>query len=184
MDSYQLNKIAGAVLGTLFVILSLSFLSDAIFTSHAPETAGFAIEVEGDDGGHGEKKEAKGPTIEPIAAMLASVDVAAGQKVAKKCAACHTFDKGGKKKVGPNLYNIVGKDIASTDGFSYSSSMKEFGDGKKWTYAELNHFLYKPKAYIKGTAMGFAGMKKTPARAALIGFLRSLADTPAALPAE
>lgn len=184
MDSYQLNKIAGALLGTLFVILSLSFLSDAIFTSHAPETAGFAIEVEGDDDGHVKKAEKTGPTIEPIAAMLASADVAAGQKVAKKCAACHTFDKGGKKKVGPNLYEIVTRAVGSTDGFSYSSAMKEYSDGKSWTYAELNKFLYKPKAYIKGTSMGFAGLKKVADRANLIGFLRSLAETPAVLPSE
>jgi len=184
MESYQLNKIAGAVLGTLFVLLSLSFISDAIFTSHAPEKPGFAIEVEGGGDDHGEKKAEAGPTIEPIAGLLASVDTAAGQKVAKKCAACHTFDKGGKKKVGPNLYGIVTRAVGAADGFSYSSAMKEYAEGKTWTYADLNNFLYKPKAYIKGTSMGFAGLKKTADRANLIGFLRSLADTPAALPSE
>ena len=184
MDSYQLNKIAGALLGTLFVILGLSFLSDAMFAGHAPEKPGFAIEVEGGDDDHAEKEADAGPTIEPIAGLLASIDVASGQKVAKKCAACHTFDKGGKKKAGPNLYGIVSRAMGSADGFSYSSSMKEYGEGKTWTYAQLNGFLFKPKAFIKGTSMGFAGLKKTADRAALIGFLRSLADTPAALPSE
>jgi len=184
MDSYQFNKIAGAVLGTLFVVLSLSFLSDAIFSSKAPEKPGFEIEVAEKSAGGAKPEASAKPAIEPVTRLLASVDIAAGKKVAKKCIACHTFDKGGKKKVGPNLYNLIDRVIGKSEGFSFSSAMVAYGEGKTWTYAELNGFLFKPKAYIKGTSMGFAGLKKTADRANIVGYLRSLADTPAPLPSE
>jgi len=113
-----------------------------------------------------------------------SADIVAGQKVAKKCLSCHTFEPGGKNKVGPALYDIVNRAMGITDGFSYSSTMKSVSEGKTWDYESLNGFLYKPKAYMKGTAMGFVGVKKTADRANLIAYLRSLADSPAPLPAE
>ena len=184
MDSYQFNKIAGALLGTLFVILGLSFISDAIFSSHAPEKPGYVIEVEGAGEAHAAVSQDSGPTVEPVASLLASVDLATGKKIAKKCAACHTFDSGGAKKVGPNLYGVVNRAIAAGDGFSYSAALKDYAEGKSWSYAELNGFLYKPKEHVKGTSMSFAGLKKTADRAAMIGYLRSLADEPAPLPSE
>ncbi len=183
MDSFELNKIFGAVLAVLFLILGVSFLSEGLFESHKPEKPGFIIEVAEDDGhssGGAEKKKA-GP--EPIAALLADADIEAGKKVAKKCAACHSFDKGGASKVGPNLYEIVNKPIAGVSGFGYSTAMTDYAAGQKWDYDQLNKFLFKPKALIKGTAMGFAGLKKTKDRANIIGYLRSLADSPAELPA-
>ncbi len=183
MDPLLWNKVFAAILGAAFVILGLSFLSDAIFTSHAPEKAGFAIEVEESSSDHA-KVDAKPKGVESVNAMLASADIGAGQKVAKKCAACHTFDKGGKNKVGPALFNIVNRPLASVDGFGYSAALKAYSDGKTWSYDELNTFLFKPKAHIKGTSMGFAGLKKIGDRAAVIAYLRSLADTPAAMPSE
>lgn len=180
MDSYQFNKIAGALLATLFVVLGLTFLSDAIFANREPETPGFAIAVATQKKDTAEAKAP--PIVESVDDLLATVNLDAGLKVAKKCAACHTFDKGGKKKIGPNLFEIVNRPIASVDGFSYSVAMKKFGSGKSWTYEELSQFLFKPKAYIKGTSMSFAGLKKLPDRAAIVFYLRSLADTPAALP--
>lgn len=182
MDSFELNKIIGAVLGTVFIAFSISIVSDAIFSVHAPENPGFLIEAaEAGEGGGGGKEEA-GP--EPIGPLLASADVGKGQAVFKKCAACHTADNGGANKVGPNLWNIVNRPVASHEGFSYSSAMKEHAQGGSavWDYESLSHFLLAPKKFVKGTAMGFAGLKKIDDRANIIAYLRTLSDSPAPLP--
>jgi len=183
MDSFTLNKYAMAFLATVFVLMSASFISDALFKSDTPEKPGFIIAE-----GSGETKPTQAanqaPAYEPISALLAGANIEAGSKVARKCAACHTFEKGGKKKVGPNLFNIVGKAMATVEGFAYSSPLKAFGAGKSWDYAALNGFLFKPKKYVKGTSMGFAGLKKTADRANIIAYIRSMADEPAPLPGE
>jgi len=120
----------------------------------------------------------------PVAlAMVAGADVAKGAKLAKACAACHTFDKGGKNGVGPNLYGVVGRKKQTHEGFTYSGKLTQKG-GDAWTYVELSHYLFKPKDYAPGTKMTYAGMKKAEDRAALIAYLRTLADAPAAAPSE
>ncbi len=182
MSSFEWNKIFAAVLAVAFVVLGVTFLSDEIYRTKNPEKPGFAIEGGPSEGKEAEAAKPTEPSIEPIAAMLASVDLAAGEKIAKKCAACHAFVEGGKKKVGPGLYGVVNRAIASVEGFRYSSALRKYSEGKTWTFAELNGYLYKPRAYVKGTSMGFSGLKKTEQRAALIGYLRSLAATPAPLP--
>ncbi|BCH27974.1 c-type cytochrome [Mesorhizobium sp. L-8-3] len=183
MDSFELNKLIGAFLGTLFVVFSIGIVSDSIFAAPVPEKPGFGIEAAEEDHG-GAAAGAEQPAEEPIAALLAKADATAGQAVFKKCAACHTDDSGGANKVGPNLWNIVNRPIASHEGFSYSAAMKEFAQGGSvvWDYEHLNHFLTSPKGYIKGTAMGFAGVKKPEERANLIAYLRTTADSPAPLP--
>ena len=183
MNSFEWNKIFAAFLAAAFVILGLSFLSDGLFSSHAPKQAGYAIEggAVADAGGTGAKAEV---VIEDVKPMLVQMDVADGQKVFKKCTTCHTVEPGGKNKVGPNLYNIVNKAFGAVDGYAYSSAMKEFGQGKVWDYDALNQFLYKPKAYIKGTKKAYAGLKKVGERAAVIAYLRSLSDSPAAMPEQ
>ncbi|MEL7229633.1 MAG: cytochrome c family protein [Pseudomonadota bacterium] len=182
MDSFEWNKIFGAGLAAAFVVLGLNFMSDGIFSSSAPETAGFAIEGGPVEAVATDPAAPTGP--EPITPLLASADIGQGEKVARKCAACHAFNEGGANKVGPALYGIVNKAIASVDGFGYSAALKEYGAGKVWDYEELNGFLYKPKAHVKGTSMGFAGLKKEDERAAMIAYLRSLAADPAPLPAS
>ncbi len=183
MDSFEFNKIAMAILGTVFLVMSLTFLSDGIFHSSIPATPGYLVEAE-DDHSDGASDAPTGPAYEPIDALLASADLAAGQKAAKKCLACHVFEDGGKNKVGPALYDIVNRPMGAADGFSYSAALKAYGDGKTWTFDELNGFLWNPKKYLKGTAMGFAGVKKTEARAALVAYLRSLSANPVPLPAS
>jgi len=180
MDSFEFNKFAMAILGVVFLVMSLNFVSGALFHSEVPHHDDGDLEVASASGGG----EESGPLFEPISAMLASADVGAGEKVFKKCAACHTVEEGGANKAGPALYGIVERPMGIADGFSYSAALKEYGADKIWTYEELNGFLWKPKKYIKGTGMGFGGLKKAEDRAAVVAYLRTLAATPAPLPAE
>jgi cytochrome c len=182
MDSFEFNKVMGALLGTVFIIFSIGIISDSIFAAPVPEKAGFAIvAAEPEEGAAGGAEAAAEVSI---AALLASANADAGAAVFKKCAACHSIEKGGPNKVGPDLWDVVNRPIASHEGFAYSSAMKDFSEGGKvvWDYDHLNHFLASPKGYVKGTAMGFAGLKKDDERANLIAYLRSQADSPAPLP--
>ncbi|MEO5324912.1 cytochrome c family protein [Mesorhizobium sp. CC13] len=183
MDSFEFNKVLGALLGTAFVAFSISIVSDSIFASPVPEKPGFAIEA-AEEGGAGEGGGEAAPAETPIAQLLAAANAEAGAAVFKKCAACHTADNGGPNKVGPNLWNIVNRPIASHEGFAYSGPMKEFSQGGSvvWDFEHLSNFITSPKGLVKGTAMGFAGIKKPDERANLIAYLRTLSDSPAPLP--
>ncbi|MHC1550151.1 c-type cytochrome [Phyllobacterium sp. K27] len=177
------NKYAMAFLATVFVVMSAAIMSDSLFDTHAPEKPGFIIEAP--EGGEETAGAAAPAEAVPVATLLASADAKRGEAVFKRCAACHTVEKGGANKVGPNLWDIVERPIATHEGFSYSGAMKEFSKGgeEKWTFEHLNHFLTSPKGYIKGTAMGFAGDKKDPERADLIAYLQTLSDNPKPFPA-
>ncbi|SHL25882.1 c-type cytochrome [Roseibium suaedae] len=184
MDSFTLNKIAGAILMVLLLTMGVGIVSDIIFDTNPPGQPGYEIVV-ADAGGEGGAGEAPAEaTVEPIAVRLASADAAAGEKVAKKCSSCHVFTKGGENRVGPDLWGLIGRKPGSHEGFSYSSAMTEFGAANpEWTYDELDHFLTSPKEYVKGTIMGFAGLRKPEERADIIAYLRTLSDNPAPLPA-
>lgn len=183
MNSFEFNKIIGAILGTVFVVFSLSLISDSLFATHVPEKAGYeiaALETEAGAGG----EDAKPAAPEPVGPLLASADPAAGETLFKRCAACHTPEKGGANKIGPNLWGIVDRPVASHEGYAYSAGMKEHASQRPaWDYEHLSDFLTNPKAVVKGTAMNFPGLKAIGDRANIIAYLRTLADTPAPLPA-
>ncbi|MDF1634337.1 cytochrome c family protein [Mycoplana sp. MJR14] len=183
MNPY-VNMGVGALLGTVFVLMSVSIASEGIFHSEAPEKEGFAIvAAEGAAEGGEEAAGAGEAAVTPIATLLASADAGAGEAVFKKCQACHSGEKGGPNKVGPDLWDIVNRPVGAHEGFSYSAGMKTFAEGGKvWDFDHLNHFLMAPKKYVAGTAMGFAGLKKDDERANLIAYLRTLSDSPAPLP--
>ncbi len=174
---FDFEKLFPALLVAGIVAMISGFIADVIIHPHDLEKD--AVSIAGTAVAAGAISAPKGP--DPIQALLASADLARGQKLTKACAACHSFDKGGSNGLGPNLWGVVGAAKAHHAGFSYSSALQE--KGGKWDYDSLNHFLYKPKAYVSGTKMSYAGLKKTEDRAAVIAYLRSLSDAPIALPA-
>ena len=179
MNSFEFNKIAGAVLGTTLLVFGLQNLSGIIYHAEKPEKPGFAIEVaEAPAAG-----EAAAPAQEivPIGVRLATADAAKGQASAKACMACLSVEKGGPNKVGPGLWEVVEAQIGVHAGFAYSDALKAKA-GTAWSFAELDAFIANPKGYAPGTKMGYAGMKDDAKRADLLAYLRTLSDAPKPLP--
>jgi cytochrome c len=177
MDSFELNKIMGAVLGTCLFLLSLNIGAGAVFAPQKPAKAGFEVAVQE---AHKPGETPAATPDEPIAKLLASASVDKGEASAKKCAACHTFAKGEPNRVGPNLYGIVGRARASAPGFNYSAAMK--AKGGEWSIDDLNTFLSNPKGFIPGTSMGFVGLPRGTERADVIAYLNTKSDNPQPLP--
>jgi cytochrome c len=179
MDSFELNKVLGAILGTCLCLLAVNIAAGAIFTPGKLAKPGFEIAVP-DKPSQGPGKPAE--PEQPIEALLASADVGRGENSAKKCAACHTFNKGGKNLVGPNLWAVVGRAKASEAGFSYSAALK--GKGGNWTVQDINTFIANPMGMMPGTKMTFPGLPRASERADIIAYLNSLSDNPAPLPTK
>jgi cytochrome c len=177
MDSFEINKLLGALLFTCLCLLSLNIAAGAMFAPIKPAKPGMEVAVTEHPAGG---EQAKAEPDEPIEKLLASATVDKGANAAKKCAACHTFGKGEPNRVGPNLYGVVGRPKASEPGFDYSAAMK--GKGGNWTIADLNVYLTNPKAMVPGTKMTFTGLPRGSERADVIAFLNSKSDSPQPLP--
>jgi cytochrome c len=179
MDSFEINKIVAAVLMVALLVIGIGKLSNVIFHVEKPKTPGYAVEVEEVT----TVSSSTGTAVEEkidIVALMAMGDVTTGEKVFKKCAACHSIVKGGKNNIGPALYNVVGRKTGAVSDYKYSKALASFE--KEWTFEELNGYLTKPNKWIKGTKMAFAGLRKEKDRASVIKYLNQNSDSPVPLP--
>jgi cytochrome c len=178
MDSFEWNKIIGAVLGTALFVFGLKLVGSELFAGENPEKPGYKVEVA--DAGTGASAGGDaGPKVS-LGTLLAKADKDKGMSKSKACLACHDFTKGGPKKTGPNLWGIVGRGIASAD-FEYSADLKGLA-GKNWDYETLDKWLSGPKAMAPGTKMAFGGYQNPEDRANVLAYLASLSDAPVAFP--
>ena len=179
MDSFELNKIIAAILLVALLLIGISKISNVIFYVKTPEKPGYEVEVEQVSSTSSNSTEQVEEKID-IAVLMAMGDVMSGEKIFKKCSACHSIIKGGKNKIGPALYNVVGRKVGGVGGYKYSKALAEYE--KDWTFEELNGFLIKPAKYIKGTKMAYAGLRKEKDRASIIKYLNQNSDNPIPLP--
>jgi cytochrome c len=185
MNAYELNKIFGAVVSSVLVVTVLGFLANMLVHPHHLEKSVLDIKVPDAPVAASAAAE-PAAAVPPVAPLLASADVEAGKALTRNCTSCHSFEKGGKNGVGPNLWDVVGKKKAHIDGFNYSPAIvaaaAKPGEDGLWGYEQLNGFVANPKGYLAGTRMAFAGLRKPEDRANLIAYLRTLADSPHPLP--
>ena len=179
MDSFEVNKIIAAVLLVALILIGIGKISDIAFHVKKPENSAYKVEVlENDTVTSSIMKE----VVEKvdISALLALGDITHGEKVFKKCAACHLINKGGENKIGPALYGVIGRKVAAKEDYKYSKAMA--GYDKSWTFEEMNGYLKKPQSHIKGTKLAFAGLRKEKDRASVILYLNQNSDNPIPLP--
>jgi cytochrome c len=179
MDSFELNKIIAAILMVALLVIGIGKISNVIFYVEKPKTPGYAVEVEQVASTSTSTENTAVEKID-ISSLMAMGDVAAGKKIFKKCAACHSITKGGKNKIGPALYNVVGRKVGDVTDYKYSKALAAYD--KEWNFVELNGFLTKPAKYIKGTKMAYAGLRKEKDRASIIKYLNQNSDSPLPLP--
>ena len=180
MDSFEINKIIAAVLLVALLIIGIGKISNLIFHVDKPEKPGYVVEVEQVSTNNTQSTLDVTEEKIDITALMAMGDIATGEKVFKKCAACHSINKGGKNNIGPALYNVVGRKVGNVNDYKYSKALLEYN--KEWTFEELNGYLIKPTKWIKGTKMAFAGLRKEKDRASVIKYLNENSDSPLPLP--
>ena len=182
MDSFEINKIIAAILLTALIVIGIGKIVDVLFYVEKPKLSAYKVEGIDNVGSTQEvsAKTAKVVEAVDIKALLAMGDVAHGEKVFKKCSACHMIAADGKNKIGPNLWGVIGRTAGAIDGYNYSKAMTAYA--KEWTFEEMNSYLIKPQAYIKGTKMAFAGLRKEKDRASVILYMNSKSASPKAIP--
>ena len=181
MDSFELNKIIGAVLLTALIVIGIGKFTDILFHIEKPKESAYKVEgLEVASTDASGQEAVKVVEAVDIKALLAMGDLAHGEKVFKKCTACHMIAAGGKNMIGPNLWSVIGRQAGVVSDYKYSKAMIAYG--KEWTFEEMNSYLIKPQAYIKGTKMAFAGLRKEKDRASVILYMNSKSDSPKALP--
>jgi len=179
MDSFELNKIIAAILMVALLVIGLGKIADGVFHVKKPKNPGYQVEVASQVSPETSLATEMVEKID-ITAIMALGDITSGKKIFKKCAACHSINKGGKNKIGPALYNVVGRAVGGVDDYKYSKVLASYG--KEWTFEELNGFLTKPSSYLKGTKMSYAGLRKEKDRASIIKYLNQNSDSPKLLP--
>ena len=181
MDSFEINKIIASILLVALLIIGISKISNIIFKVDKLDSSAYKVELP-DDGAKqiSEEKTMKAEDEVDISALMALGDIGHGEKVFKKCSACHSIEAGGGNKIGPALYNVVGRKIAAVEDYKYSKALVEYK--KNWSFEELNGFLIKPQKWIKGTKMAYAGLRKEKDRASVILYLNKYSDNPIPLP--
>ena len=179
MDSFELNKIIAAILMVALLVIGLGKVADSVFHVNKPENPGYQVDVESSLASNTSQAAEVIEKVD-IAAIMALGDISSGEKIFKKCVACHSINKGGKNKIGPALYNVVGRAVGGVDDYKYSKTLASYG--KNWTFEELNGFLQKPASYLKGTKMSYAGLRKEKDRASIIKYLNENSDNPKQLP--
>ena len=179
MNSFELNKIIAAILMVALLVIGLNKIADGVFHVEKPKKPGYKVEIETKL--TSTSSETTNTVIKiDIAAIMANGDVNSGEKIFKKCAACHSVVKDGGNKIGPALYNVVGRTVGGVSDYKYSKALATYD--KKWTFEELNGFLTKPSTYLKGTKMSYAGLRKETDRASVIKYLNQNGDSPKQLP--
>ena len=180
MDSFELNKIIGAILLVALLVIGIGKVSNLVFKINKPEKSNYKVELDVESAETKGDEEPVQREIVDIAALLSTGDLAHGEKVFKKCSACHSIKSGGGNKIGPALYNVVGRKVGILDDYKYSKALAKYE--KNWSFEELNGFLLKPKDWIKGTKMAYAGLRKEKDRASVILYLNKYSDSPLPLP--
>tara|TARA_B110000091_G_scaffold36824_1_gene39503 strand:- start:891 stop:1436 length:546 start_codon:yes stop_codon:yes gene_type:complete len=181
MDSFEINKIIAAILLTALIVIGIGKFTDILFHVEKPKESAYKIEgLEITEASASLNPEKKVEEIVDISQLLALGDLAHGEKVFKKCSACHMIASGGKNMIGPNLWGVIGRTAGSVSDYKYSKAMVAYA--KQWNFEEMNGYLIKPQAYIKGTKMAFAGLRKEKDRASVILYLNSKSANPKPLP--
>ena len=181
MDSFEINKIIAAILLTALIVIGIGKFTDILFHVEKPKESAYKIEgLEVTEASASLNPEKKVEEIVNISQLLALGDLAHGEKVFKKCSACHMIASGGKNMIGPNLWGVIGRTAGSVSDYKYSKAMVAYA--KQWNFEEMNGYLIKPQAYIRGTKMAFAGLRKEKDRASVILYLNSKSDNPKPLP--